>query len=264
MQRLRGKTILIGREAEQSRLCVVLLSGGQRKMALVGAPASVPASVSHYNPADQSAHCKIEVDQSGTMQLTNLKSQNVTYVDGMEVESKRISDTSSVTLGSGKYVLDLDLVLHTAIKMVDGMAAQPAKPSQQLYSIAHLEKVWNDYDDALETIQRRQQQMAKRRLLPIIIGSASSLLSAVCALVSTSALYVTIPIAAISFVIYIFLYFQKDTSIADRKAAVDAFTENYVCPNDSCRHFMGNQPYKVLRQNKKCPYCGCLFTDKQA
>ena len=113
-----------------------------------------------------------------------------------------------------------------------------------------------------EEITLRVQDRSKKRMLPIVIGSASGLIAPVFALVSgTSTLFVTIPIAIISLSIYLKLLIEKDTSIEDRKSAQDKLIDNYVCPHDDCRHFLGSQPYKVIRQNKKCPYCGKPWTE---
>ena len=44
----------------------------------------------------------------------------------------------------------------------------------------------------------------------------------------------------------------------------EEFQKKYVCPNKKkpCNHFLGNVPYNILRQNTKCPYCGCGFNEK--
>ncbi len=257
MDRLKGKSVLVGKDADTGKLCVAVVAGGQWQVALIGSVGSVPGGVSRCRPAENTAHCRIDIDPSGTMVLTNLKPQNTTYVDGLQIESKRLTDSSSVALGTGRYALDLPLLLNTAIKLADRMKPAPAE-----YSIKCLREVWDEYETTIEAIQRRQQRLARRRMLPIMIGSASGLLALVCATVNVSSLYITLPITAASFVIYLIIYIRKDTSIEDRKEATDRLYDNYVCPNPHCNHFMGNQPYKILRQNKKCPYCGCKFTEK--
>lgn len=258
MERLKGKTILIGKEPGQGRLFVCVAVNGQPKAAAIGHPGSVPNCVSRCKPAEGVAHCKIEVDPSGNMILTNLKPQNVTFVNDAEIMSKRIDASSRVALGKDKFPVPLSAVVEVAKKLVPS-----SPPPAQEFSIRHLEKVWNEYEESLETIQRRQQQMGKRRMLPIMIGSASGIAAPIFAtLVATASLYVTVPIAFVSFLIYMKNYREKDTSIEDRKTANNFFIDNYVCPNPACRHFMGNQPYKILKQNKKCLYCGCLLTEK--
>lgn len=262
MNKLNGTTLLIGKEAQLGQLCVAI--SRENKIvaaATLGAPDSVPATVSRCLPAQGVAHCKIEIDTDGAMRLTNLKAQNVTFADGIEVVSKRITAQTAVTLGSGRYPLDLSAVLAVAEKTLTAMQAKmPPKP----LSIAHLEGVWHDYQSTLDDIQRRQQQRARRRMLPMMIGSAASIIAPLLALATTQSLFVTVPIAVVSFSILLKNYLDKDTSIEERRAASDRFMDAYVCPNPDCRHFMGNTPYKVLRQNKKCPYCGHPLTADEA
>ena len=64
------------------------------------------------------------------------------------------------------------------------------------------------------------------------------------------------------FVMYLKIYNEKDTSVEDRKKAQNELIDNYICPNPKCKHFLGQQPYKVLRQNKNCPYCKAKWNEK--
>lgn len=251
---LHGITLLIGKEAQQAQLGLALYRDGKLLATTkLGAPASVPATVSRLQPQEGVAHCKIEISAEGTMRLTNLKSQNVTFADGVEVASKRITSQTTVALGSGRYALDLTAVLAAAEKAMHVVQSkEPPKP----LSIAHLEPVWDDYEAAIEALQLRQQQRVKRRMLPMMIGSAASVIAPLLALVMVQSLIVTVPIALISFSLLLRIYLEKDNSIEERHRANDRFMDAYVCPNPDCHHFMGNVPYRVLRQNKKCPYCG--------
>ncbi len=261
MEKLNGRTILIGRDPTQGRLLVALQGNG--KSVTVGTPASVPNSVSRCKPAENAAHCKIEVGQSGTMVLTNLKPANVTYVNGMQVESKKIDNSSIIALGSDKYPIDLNLVLTAAGKLVENSTP----PSAKTFSIKHLEKVWDNYESTIEEIQRKQQSRGNRRLLPIMLGSVSTIVSGVFAALGNqfrgTGLYFTIPIAVISFLIYFISFSQKDTSIEDRKKATEKFQDSYICPNPDCGKFLGNMGYKLLKRqySMQCPYCKCKYEE---
>ncbi len=254
MEQLKGMTILIGRETGGNHLALMLTSAKGNKCTIVDPKRVVPGSVSRLSADGSAAHCKIEVDSSGHMLLTNLRPHNVTYVGGAEVEAKRIDDTSSVMLGKDKFALDVSLVLHTAIKLAAGKLASGTSPEgKKVFSISHLRQVWEDYDSAMEAIERRQRKLGKRRLVPIIIGSAFALLSAFCPAIRIYA-------GALSLASYLWVFFQKDTSIEDRKRAKASLMKHYVCPNEACRHFIGFKDYDILRQDKRCPYCGCTFT----
>lgn len=256
MSLLKGKTIFIGKEPGQGRLLVVLKINNQWKATTVGALESVPNSVSRCLPLEEKAHCSITMDANGGMVITNLKPQNVTCVNGIEYNSKKITENSHISLGKDNYSLDLAAVLDAVDKLI---AALPPEPK----SIKHLEQVWEEFETTNDTITLRQQQKANRRMLPMLIGSASGLIAPIMAIVSSTAtLCVTIPISIISFIIYFKNYTEKDTSVEDRKVALNKFIDNYVCPHEKCNHhYLGNQPYKVLRQNKKCPYCGGEWTE---
>lgn len=92
MERLKGKTILVGKEPGQGRLLVAVLETG--KAAAIGSPGCVPNSVSRCKPADGVAHVKITIDQSENMVLTNMKPQNVTFINGTEIVSKHVTATN--------------------------------------------------------------------------------------------------------------------------------------------------------------------------
>lgn len=242
MEQLKNQTILIGKEPGQGRLLVSLKIKGQPKTAAIGMAGSVPGSVSRCNPAQDVAHCKIEVGADGRLVLTNLKPQNVTYVNGVEIVSKKIAADSQVALGMEQYPVSISTILDTAKKLV-GSVPPPPK------SIVHLERVWNEYETTLENIQRLQMERGRKRMLPIMIGTGAGVIS----MLASQSIFIALPLAILPLLLYIKNYTEKDTSIDDRKAANDKFIDHYICPH--CHHFLGNQPYKVLRQNKNCPYC---------
>lgn len=258
MGNLNGKTILIGKEENQNRLLVGVVVNDRCERAAIGTIGSVPACVSRLRSTEK-AHCKIAVSESGDMVITNLNPLNTTYVDNSEIESKKVNYTSRIELGCDHYPIDLNVVMTAAGKIVDRFCTPPPG----IYSIRHLEKVWDDYESGLEEIQRKQQKKAKNRMLPIMLGTVSGVASPVLAsLLSTTTLAVTLPVTLVCFLLYFKMYREKDTSIEERKELQRKFYSTYVCPNPECKHFLQNQPYIVLRQNKKCAYCGCKITDQ--
>lgn len=179
------------------------------------------------------------------MILTNIKPQNVTYVNGSEIASKRISINNTVELGKDRYRIGLPVVIDVAKKIA-------ATPGPETYNISHLERIWNDYETEIDRIVKQQQDVAKKRMLPIMVGSLSGVASPLLAtLVAVNTLYITVPVAAISFGLYFINYHKKDTSYEDRKAATERLTERYVCPN--CHRFLGNISYKLLKNQIRSP-----------
>lgn len=257
MERLKGKTILIGKEPGQGRLLIAV--EGVSKAAALGAPGSVPGSVSRCKVAEGVSHAKISVDANCAMTLTNVKPQNVTYVNGTPVMSKRVTPEHTVELGKDRYAIHLPAVIDAAKNLM------PApKPPEKKFNIKHLERVWEDYDRELENITKKQQDHSRKRMLPIMIGSASGVATTVLAAVSISAMWVTLPLAVLSFGLYFMMYRRQDTSFQDKKRATERFTENYVCPNPDCGKFFGNMSYKLLKSqfDMHCPKCKCTFVEK--
>lgn len=260
MDRLKNKNILIGKAPGKNQLQICLSVQGKAVMAIVSAATGVPNCVSRCKPEEGVAHCRLAIDAQGAMKLTNMKDKNVTYVNGTEIMTKKINFDSQIELGSQRYRLPLQQVLDTAKKLVSTVAnggsgggGNKPVPGKEVH-INHLEKIWLDYEKKTEDITLKQQEKGKRRMLPMLIGSLSGLIAPLLAALSgTGTLYVTLPISAVSFLVYFKVYNEKDTSLEERKQATDELIDNYVCPE--CRHFVGNMPYKVLRQNKKCPYC---------
>ncbi len=253
---MRNAQLYIGRDPESpSRLLAWLTADGQQRLAVV-ANDGVPQTVSRCIPKQSKAHCQIAFDDNGEMTISQLREGNVTAVDGLPVDKKHINPQSHITLGLDNYPLDMAALLQQADKMYAEIQAALPK----VYSISHLQTVYEAYETGQETIQRRQQALAKRRMLPIIISGLSSVAAPLLALLVASAtLYATVPFAVGSLLIYLRNYREKDTSIEDRKRLDNELYDTYVCPNPDCKRFLGKQPYKLLRQVKKCPYCGAAF-----
>lgn len=266
MDNLKGKTILVGKEPGNGRLYVSVNVNGQHKVAPIGEMQSVPNSVSRCKPGENIAHCKITVGENGEMTITNMKPQNVTYVNGTEVMSKRLKAGSRIELGKDRYVMDLNAVIMAAQKIVGVTHVQPtySKPAPQMptqeYSIRHLKRVWNEYNNSMKSIKIRQRNNGLLSSIPMAFSMFGGLVAGVAPEVREIALVFT----GIALFIMLIGFYKRftDKSIDESEELTEEFQHNYVCPNPQCHHFMGNQPYNVLRQNKTCPYCKCKLTEK--
>ena len=268
MSTLKNCTILIGKEPGQGRLLVSATTNGQTKVTAIGNINSVPNCVSRCKPTEGVAHCQITIDSNGDMTLTNLKPQNVTFVNGTEIVSKRISLESHVALGKDRYIINLYALLSTVTQIVGTSnpvnPSNPNKPASTPRSIRHLERVWNDYDKALYDLQIRQKKdgIFRSLYMPIII--ASTLLGYALNFLGidkqlTSVLSILFYIIAASVLFYGLYKAIKDKSIEERKELNEKFQDDYICPH--CNHFLGFQAYKILKQNSNCPYCKGGFTE---
>lgn len=257
MERLKNKTILIGRDPGISNLLVFIKES--KKSIALGKPGSVAYSVSRCRPDECVAHAKIEIDENGEMTLYNMNSSNSTFVDGVEISICRINVNSNIELGKDHFKLKLSSIIDTVKKNVSAFSVD----------ISHLKKVWEKFDSELDRIVEEQQNMSKKRMLPIMVSSASGILSGVGALVSLSTLWVTLPVTGVVSFLYFKNYNAKDTTYDDKRKANNEFQQNYVCPE--CNHFFGNLSYDLLKnqlrnpkdQKMYCPKCKCELIEKE-
>lgn len=239
----------IGKEEGLHRLKV---STGTKEF-FIGAPQSVPNSVSR-------SHCSLSVDFSDDasrsvtkIRIKNLKIQNVTYVDGQEIDSKQIGEHAVVELGFERYTLNLTQLINSMKLLL------PAPPPQE-YSIAHLSKVWREYDEAkLKISEDSARNVNKQRLQGLLsmFGVGAGFIPGI-----DETVRLGIIVAAILIGLYFFVKGASGTTIQKKMHDLDEeFRKRYVCPNPDCRHFVGNIPYDVLRQNKNCPYCKSKYKE---
>lgn len=278
MDRLKGKTILIGKEPGQGRLLVSVMG----KTAAIGSPNSVPGSVSRCKVAEGVAHVKIAIDQSGNMVMTNMKSQNVTYVNGSEIASKRVLPSNTVELGKDHFKINLPVVIETAKKIVNvsggnggqggnggnsGNGGKPVSPVKK-FNIKHLEAIYNDYHSKVIERQRKQKKLgilASCSMFFTIGGSAFAALANKMGMGETAQDYLWI-LPVVGFIVFfISMYMRiKDTSIEDADATNLEYTKRFVCPNPDCGKFLGNMPYELMKTqySMQCPYCKCEYVEK--
>lgn len=204
-------------------------------------------------------HLKLTTLPDGNVEVEDLGSSNGTFIDGVRIIKKVVSRNTTIQLGS-KYTFKVSDVFPKAPQVSTSQQsnslAQP-KPVPE-YSIKHLRLIWDEYEETIANIREKSQQMGKKRMIPMMLGSFSGLISA---FVGPGA-FVTIPIAVVSFIFMFKAYNEKDTSHEDTKAAKDTLINKYVCPNPECHRSLPHQDYSLLSQNTNCPYCKCKWTTK--
>lgn len=263
MDRLKNKTILIGKEPSNGQLLIYIPE--IKKYGVIGNPGTVPNSVSRCKIQEGIAHAKIFVDQNGNMTLTNIKPQNTTYVNGSEIIAKRISASNTVELGKDHYLINVSMVLELANKLVGSIPPPPPPP----LDISHLGKVWKNYESEMDRIAIAQQELQKKRMMPIMVSSSSALLSGIGALVAVNSLWITLPLGGVVSYMYFKNYNKKDTSHEDRKRAISDLQHHYVAP--CCNHIFPAVEYEILKnqlinpKDKKmyCPKCKHELIEKK-
>ncbi len=265
MENLKNTEILIGKEPGNGRLLIALNKNGQNKVAPLGTIGSVPNCVSRCRPGEGIAHCKISINAEGAMTLVNLKPQNITYVNGSEILSKRIDENSRISLGKDMYPIDIKAILKSAEvlskQVIKGQKGDGNAVKE--FSIRPLNAVWDTYHQQMIDIQKKGKKRGDQRLILTLISSLGAVGGMAARSVGGNVTVISNIAICVSllFVFYLIVTNKRDKSIEIKEKLTDKFQDDYVCPNPECGHFMGNQPYKLLRQNKVCPYCRCKLNE---
>lgn len=235
---------IIGREQEASgskRICII--SQQTKSEYFVEGPMEVPTSISRE-------HCMLSIDiekgEQSNIVLRNLNAKNSTWVNGLEIQAIHVTSNDKVGLSLLQYPLDLNLVLK---------AIAPELPI--VYSIAHLKRVWNKYQEEKINIQIKQSRSAAIQsvtgvltLLAIISGS----------IVGIRILQVFLYVIAGLLTLFFFIYRVRHAGegILQQKKLDDQFHKEYVCPNPDCRRFLGYLPYDdLMKTQPSCPLPKC-------
>ena len=133
--------IIIGRDQQTRQLCVI--KDGNSK--LCGQPGSVPMDVSRH-------HISLKPADNGKWQIKNLNERNVTFVNGLAIESKVISEKDKVELGNSHYLLSWNAL---------------QEPKEETIDIRPLKKVWDNYQQRNLSIREKQKNMGLIASIPL-------------------------------------------------------------------------------------------------
>lgn len=258
MDNLKGNSILIGKDAASGRLCLVVGSNGaQAKTALLGQPGSVPACVSRCMPQTGVGHARLTVDNAGNMTLSNLKSQNVTFVNGCEIVSKKVTPDMKIELGMDRYRLDIDAILAAASKIAG--ATSPSQANATKFNIAHLERVWTDYHESIKALRERQ-----KRVNLVRTGCGIFTMCAMPCIFMFGPVGYVLTAIGIAGNIYSFVGLKNDSTADEQEQLTERFQDSYVCPNPDCGKYLAITPYRLMKKqySMTCPHCKCTFVEK--
>lgn len=222
--------IIFGREEKTSQLQAKV----NNLSFTFGDNGSVPKTVSRQ-------HCKVTVLGEGAFMLQNLKMENDTFVNGMGIQTKQVTQQDVIELGSSHYKLRWDYVQAVLSKTVN---------------VSHLEQIWNDYQD-----KKLQQQIAERKFntLKGATGLITMIAIAMNLILGNNTMYIVLYAVAIllSLGFTIKAYIAASKLPNEMKVLTEKFQKDYSCPK--CNHYLGAQSYELLKQNKACPYCKVNF-----
>ena len=218
--------IIIGRDQQTRKLSVV--KDGSSK--LYGQPDSVPMDVSRH-------HISLQPVGDGKWQIKNLNERNVTFVNGIAVENKTISENDKVELGNSHYLFQWAALSEPKVETID---------------IRYLKKIWDDYQQNDIAIRNRQKNNGLLASVPL----GFSMLGGIIAGVAPEIRGVALVFTGIAFILFIYGLYRRsqDNSTVELKRLQDDFDKKWVCPK--CKHPLTCfRSYTILSQSDSCPYC---------
>lgn len=264
MEKLKGKTIYVGRESGTNRLLVYGKIDGKLKGLPVGDSGIVPASVSRAVPEQGKAHLSLKIDQEGKISVTNLKDTNITMVNGTQVVSKKINHTDNIELGVERFSLPLNIVLGSFKKLIGNPHSGPEpggsaqKTETKTFNISHLERVWNKFNDKNIEVAEKQRKINLTRT-----GLGIFTMCAVPTIFFLGPIgYVLTGIGVLGN-LYGFWGMKNSETSVERQKRQDEFDDNWICPNPECGRSLQAKNYKMLERNyKSCPHCKSKYVTR--
>jgi hypothetical protein len=222
--------IIIGRDQQTRQLCIV--KDGNSK--LYGQPNSVPMDVSRH-------HISLQPAGNGKWQIKNLNERNVTFVNGIAVESKTISEKDKIELGNSHYLFQWDALNEPKVETID---------------IRSLKKIWDDYQQEDTAIRNRQKNNGLLASIPL----GFSMLGGIIAGVAPEIREVALVFTGIAFLLFIYGLYRRsqDNSTIELKRLQEDFDQKWVCPKCK-RPLTCFRSYTILSQNDACPFCKTKF-----
>ena len=222
--------IIIGRDQQTRQLCIVK-DGNSR---LCGQPNSVPMDVSRH-------HISLQPAGNGKWQIKNLNERNVTFVNGIAVESKTISEKDKIELGNSHYLFQWDALNEPKVETID---------------IRSLKKIWDDYQQEDTAIRNRQKNNGLLASIPL----GFSMLGGIIAGVAPEIRGVALVFTGIAFLLFIYGLYRRsqDNSTIELKRLQEDFDQKWVCPKCK-RPLTCFRSYTILSQNDACPFCKTKF-----
>lgn len=226
--------VIIGRDHNSCRLIVVR----DGKKQLTGHPGSVPMDVSQQ-------HASFHSEGGDVWMLRNLNPKNITFVNGIQVEQKRIIEKDKVELGASHFLVDWNIIKGPKVEYVD---------------IRPLQRVWEEYKQTDINIRKRQKNNGILASVPMAISMFGTLVGLLMNRPGMEKFRpIAFAIAAISFCIMLIGIYRRfnDKGIDEQEENKKWLQQKYVCPK--CKHFLGNEDYDILIQNDGCKHCKAKF-----
>lgn len=222
--------IIIGRN-QQTRQLSILKDGTTTNYGQLG---SVPMDVSRH-------HISLVPVESGKWRIKNLNEHNVTFVNGIAVENKTISERDKVELGNSHYLFSW---------------AALQEPKEEAIDIRPLKKVWDDYKNKTSELNMAAQKFNIARSATGIV----TMLAIACGfIIGHGPIYLFFYGIAITLSLcFLYKAWTDISRIQERRDEYqEEFDSRWVCPK--CGRPIQARNYIVLSKLDACPYCKTKF-----
>lgn len=247
--------VIIGRDAERSCLKYEVKDGPRKGYYMIGAYGSVPRTVSRD-------HLKLTID-GNSYRIENLKADNCTFADGLQVFSKVVKPNSRIELGRDRaFLLPLEeIIMKVSGKMPPVALVDPVPPNGTV-SLAPLEKVWLSYKAEREKIFADRDEKAKKYRIMSSLRLALLGVSSIAAVIIEDSTLRTIcagAAAVVGIIALISALNQGGDPIQILLTKLDEkYKTRYCCP--CCGKPFKYKPFDELVYVKVCSSCKCKYT----
>ncbi len=194
-------------------------------------------------------HAKIVRNQNGLF-VEDLDSANGTFVNGVRVKTKRITEKDSISLGgAGYYEVNLQEVLE---KM-------PMSDEEFTARMYKLKDVYENYQQESSRLQASgQESMMSRRMMPsLVLGLLTTIVTVM--VEGDPAIKAIIGIAGGVLAIVVFIFASKWATSSSKEMKQElqrlneSFELDYVCP--ACGASLRGRSWEFIKRQGMCPAC---------
>ena len=215
------------------------------------------------DPTVSRKHCKVTDNGDGTYTVENLSPLG-TKVDGVDIIRTTVKPNSRIQLGQSFSATLVELIgapqptPKSQSTSADTQKASPRNTPAKEFSISHLKRVWDDFNDS-----NIEMANAQRRTNLVRTGLGIFTMFAMPTIFLFGPIGYVLTGVGILGNIYSFAGMKNAETPEERQRRQDEFDDAWVCPNPECgRSLLAKNYRKLVRDYPVCPHCKCKYVEK--
>lgn len=202
------------------------------------------------DPTVSRKHCKVIVHPDGTFTVENLSDYG-TMVDGHNIVQTSATHDSILQLGPN---------FRATLRQLIGGQTPSDKQEVPTFNISHLRRIWEDFNQTNLDNARIQKKINMVRTAGMTMSVGGGLIASLSALPVIGIVCSAVGVISL---VYSFIGMQNSESAEDRQNRIDAFEDQWVCPNPACGRSILAKNYKLFVKNyPHCPHCKCKYVER--